>query len=255
MIPPLFRLHTRFVTNSTNDDAKAAALAGESEGYVVQALRQKAGRGRHGRVWESPEGNLYVSVLLRPRATLQQVTFYSFAAAMAVYDAVLAAKPDANIQLKWPNDVLVGGKKISGVLLEAAPVENGIVDWLVIGVGINVASYPETTLYPATSLKAEGVEASVSQVLEDFLKSLDHWHMTLRYDGFRPVRRAWLADAKLGGMVVRLPREELSGSFGGLDECGGLILRMADGTDRVIEAGDVFFTEEKEKEEQDAPCN
>ncbi len=243
MIPPLFRVHTKALTESTNDDAKQAALAGEAEGYVVRALRQTAGRGRHGRVWESPEGNLYISVLLRPRATPQQVSFYSFAASTAVLDAVLAVKPDAQVQLKWPNDVLIAGKKISGVLLEAAPVQNGIVDWLVVGVGINIASHPAESMYPVTSLRSEGVSATAEEVLEHFLTSFDQWHMTLRYDGFRPIRRAWLADAKLGAMTVRIGAEELSGTFGGLDERGGLILRLPDGGRRVIEAGDVFYKE------------
>ncbi|MDX9689549.1 MAG: biotin--[acetyl-CoA-carboxylase] ligase [Alphaproteobacteria bacterium] len=241
MIPQMFRLQTKSVTNSTNDDVKLAALAGEAEGYVVQAFEQKAGRGRHGRVWESPRGNLYVSVLLRPRCTPTQAGYYSFATAMAVYDAVLDAHPRANIQLKWPNDVLIRGKKISGILIEAAPCENGIVDWIVIGVGINVANHPDNMPYPATSLMAEGVVVPVHQVLESFLRSLDHWHMTLRYDGFRPVRRAWLADAKLGAIVVRVGTEEITGNFGGLDERGGLILCLLNGGERVIDAGDVFY--------------
>lgn len=244
MIPPFFRVETKGVTTSTNDDVCAAAKAGESEGYVVQALQQKSGRGRHGRTWESPEGNLYASILLRPHATPQQIAFYSFATAMAVYDAVLAAKPSANVQLKWPNDVLVDGKKISGVLLETAPVDNGVVDWVVIGVGINVNSCPENAMYPTTSLKEEGVKVSVDDVLKELLKSFDQWHLTLRFDGFRPVRRAWLAYAKLGAMTVRLPSETLEGEFAGMDETGGLMLRLPDGSERTISSGDVFYHNE-----------
>lgn len=244
MIPPFFRVKTKGVTESTNDDAKAAALAGESEGFVAQALRQTSGRGRPGRVWESQEGNLFASILLRPHALPQQVAFYSFATAMAVYDAILAAKPTADVQLKWPNDVLINGKKISGILLESAPVENGIVDWLVIGVGINVSSCPKDALFPSTSLKDEGVDAEVTQVLEDLLKSFDQWHLTLRFDGFRPIRRAWLAYAKLGEMTVKLPSGAVEGDFAGMDDLGGLILRLPDGTEQTIASGDVFYGHE-----------
>ncbi len=255
MIPPFFRVQTKGQTESTNDDAKDAALAGESEGYVIQALKQSSGRGRHGRVWESPEGNLYVSILLRPHAQLQQVTFYSFATAMAVYDAILSIKPDANIQLKWPNDVLIDGKKASGILLEAAPVnEDGTVDWVVIGVGINVSCCPDNAMYPTTSLHKEGIDVDVDQILEAFLKSFDQWHMTLRFDGFRPIRRAWLAYAKLGEMSVRLPDKTIEGEFAGMDEQGGLILRLSDGSERVIVCGDVFYNDKHNDKDEKQCC-
>src|SRR5262249_14501963 len=94
-------------TASTNDDARRAAEAGEAEGLVIAAKRQTAGRGRQGRVWESPEGNLYCSVLLCPKSIPRDAGLYSFVAALAVYDVVAALLPQANIRLKWPNDVLV----------------------------------------------------------------------------------------------------------------------------------------------------
>ncbi|HAX90684.1 MAG TPA: biotin--[acetyl-CoA-carboxylase] ligase [Rhodospirillaceae bacterium] len=241
MIPTFFRIETLDSTNSTNLVAKEAAESGEHEGLVVHALSQTAGKGRLGRTWESPEGNLYVSVLLRPRCALQQAVYYSFVAAMAVYDTVLAPKPDACIQLKWPNDVLVDGKKISGVLLETSPTQGGLLDWLVIGVGINVAHHPENALYPTTSLAALGVSPTVEETLQQFLLSLDHWRKTLLYDGFSPIRKAWLADAKMGEAVVKTPSGDITGDFAGIDESGGLILRLANGQETVIQAGDVFF--------------
>ena len=241
MIPPFFRLNCLDETDSTNHVAQTAALSGEPEGLVVQALRQTAGKGRRGRVWDSPEGNLYLSVLLRPRCALQEACFYSFAAALAVYDALAELRGEKDLQFKWPNDVLIDGKKISGILLEAAPVEQGLVEWVVLGVGINVASHPDVTAYPTTSLAQEGALASVDAVRRAFLKSLHHWCLTLRHDGFNPVRRAWLADARRGPMSVKVPSGEVEGAFGGLDDRGGLILRLADGSEKVIQTGDVFF--------------
>ena len=241
MTPSFFRLKCLDSTNSTNVVVKEAAEAGEEEGLVVQALRQTAGKGRHGRSWESPEGNLYFSVLLRPRCSAQHAATYSFAAAMAVYEALAAVRGESGLELKWPNDVLIGGKKISGILLEAAPIEDGLVEWLVVGVGINVESHPEGTLYPATCLKAGGVDVAASDVLKAFLRSFHRWCLTLKHDGFGPVRRAWLADAKRGMVTVKTPSGEIAGLFCGVDHQGGLILRLADGTEKVIQAGDVFF--------------
>ncbi|NTU77616.1 MAG: biotin--[acetyl-CoA-carboxylase] ligase, partial [Alphaproteobacteria bacterium] len=229
-------------TASTNEDAKAAALAGEAEGLVIQALRQTSGRGRQGRGWESPEGNFYASVLLRPRCAPREAGFYSFIAALAVSDAVRSFLPRAEIQLKWPNDVLVGGKKISGVLLEASPVDKDAVAWLVIGMGVNVRQHPENGLYPATSLAAEGAGgASVDKVLERLLESLERWREAFLQDGFASIRKAWLEQAKRGPIVARLPHETVEGAFEGLDENGRLILQLADGAKRAIAAGDVFF--------------
>lgn len=241
MIPPFFRVRVLDVTSSTNEDVKQAAMAGEPEGLVLKAKRQTAGKGRQGRVWESPEGNLYVSVLLRPQCAAQESGLFSFVTALAVHEAVLKVLPQADVKLKWPNDVLVNGKKIGGILLESSGAEKDRVEWLVIGVGINVSSHPEGTLYPTTSLAAEGGQVELDDVLEAFLNGLDHWRLTLRHDGFRHVRRSWLAQAQAGAMRVRLSDEEICGQFGGIDEKGRLILRLANGAEQAIEAGDVFF--------------
>ncbi len=241
MIPSFYRLREVAVTASTNADAKQAAEAGEPEGLVIQALSQTSGRGRQGRVWESPDGNIYASVLLRPRCLPLEVGYYSFVTALAVYDAVHEFLPQARIELKWPNDVLVGGKKISGILLEAAPIEKGLVDWLVIGVGVNVRHFPENALYPATSLLAEGADASVPLVLENLLKYLLIWQDRLKNDGFEPVRIAWLGQARKGALTARLPQEVLEGTFSDLDRQGNLILQLADGSERAIAAADVYF--------------
>ena len=223
-------------TVSTNDDAKRAAEAGAPEGLVIWALQQDAGRGRQGRVWYSPPGNLYCSLLLRPKVERRDYGKFSFAAALAVRAVVASALPCATVELKWPNDVLVNGKKISGILLEAGE------DWLVVGVGLNVLHAPENPLYPVTRLAAEAAEVpALDQLLDKLLKELDFWSGVCVAQGFAPLREAWLAHARKSAMRVRLPNEELNGEFADLDADGNLRLLLPNGTTRSISAGDVFF--------------
>jgi BirA family biotin operon repressor/biotin-[acetyl-CoA-carboxylase] ligase len=222
-------------TPSTNDEAKQAAAQGAAEGLVIQALSQSAGRGRQGRQWQSPAGNLYCSVLLRPRTEQRHYGLCSFIAALAIRDAVHAFLPKAAVELKWPNDVLVNGKKISGILLEAGD------GWLVVGMGINVEHMPGNPLYPVTSLAGEQSEASVDQILAKLLVALGFWYETLENQGFAPIRAAWLIHARKGAMRVRLPAEETSGEFVDLDDQGNLHLLLSNGTKRLFNTGDVFF--------------
>ena len=221
-------------TSSTNDEALAAAATGEPEGLVIHAARQTSGRGRRGRVWHSGEGNLFCSLLLRPQTSPN--TLYSFVAALTVQEAVTALLPESDVRLKWPNDVLVGGKKISGILLEA-----GQGDALVVGIGINVTQYPSDTPTPATSLAEEGCVTTAEDVLQKLLASFAQWDNVMRREGFAPIRTAWLARAHTGAMTVRLPEETLQGTFGGLEPDGCLRLILADGTARRIACGDVFL--------------
>ena len=221
-------------TASTNDDVKKAAEQGEAEGLIVQALRQTAGRGRHGRVWESPVGNLYCSALLRPPALDTTAGFYSFVAALALADTVAAHADQAVVTLKWPNDVLANGKKISGILLER------VANALVIGMGLNVAHHPGESSYPATSLWDLGAHTVLSDVLHRLLDRLANWDAVLRRDGFAPIRTAWLARALTGPLTVKLPTATVDGEFAGLSNQGHLRLRLADGAERSIASGDVF---------------
>ena len=126
---------------STNDEAKARAAAGAPDGTVVWARQQRAGRGRRGRDWVSPPGNLYVSVILRPACEARHVAQLSFVAALAVLDLVDGPLP-GRARCKWPNDILVDGAKVAGILLESALEPGGRVDWVVLGIGVNLASHP-----------------------------------------------------------------------------------------------------------------
>ena len=126
---------------STNDEAKDRAVAGAPEGTVIWARQQRAGRGRRGRAWVSPPGNLYLSVILRPACEARSVAQLSFVAALAVLDLVDGPLP-GRACCKWPNDILVDGGKVAGILLESALRAEGRVDWVVLGIGVNLASHP-----------------------------------------------------------------------------------------------------------------
>jgi BirA family biotin operon repressor/biotin-[acetyl-CoA-carboxylase] ligase len=235
-MPPVFwRIHKLETTVSTNDDARRAAEAGEGEGLVIVAERQTAGRGRQGRVWESPNGNLYASILLQPKDRPQDAALYSFIVALAVVETVKEYLAHSSVALKWPNDVLVNGKKIAGILLEV------VGDTLIVGIGLNIAHYPENALYPATSLAQEQAQVELQTVLQRLLERLGSWHDVMKADGFAPVRETWMRMAQKGRLTVRLPSETISGDFMEIDGQGCLRLRLDGGEERVIHTGDVVL--------------
>jgi len=241
--PPSLRLLRYDKLGSTNDEAKRLADAGAEEWTVVSAREQSAGRGRGGRSFASPPGNLYFSVILRPAGSAASAAQLGFAAAVAVGETIAARlPPDRDLRYKWPNDVLVDGAKLAGILLESAAAPDGALAWLVAGIGVNVESHPEGTAWPATSLAAL---STGSVDLEDLLRSIVmefHREMTRWLsEGFAPVRAAWLARAyELGRTVgVRLPRESFSGRFVDLDGNGVLLVETATGP-RRISAGEIF---------------
>jgi len=248
--PQGYTLIAQDVLPSTNDEATRLAASGAADGTVVWARCQSAGRGRRGRDWQSPEGNLYCSVLMRPAAPMARAAGLSFVAAVAAGDTVAGFLPaGARVEHKWPNDVLVGGAKVAGILLEASAGPGGAADWVVIGCGVNVAAHPKVAGQAVTTLAREaGRAVPVEDVLVALLESLRLWRGRWDTQGIGPVREAWLARARGLGrdITVRLPREELHGRFDGLDESGALLLRLPDATLRTISAGDVYFDEKAE---------
>ena len=224
-------------TDSTNAEARRRAKAGEHGPLWITASRQMAGKGRRGRVWDTGEGNLAATLLLKPAAPPAEAAQLGFAAALAVADMVVEFAPRAAVTLKWPNDVLVDGRKLSGILLESGG------DWLAIGIGVNLASHPEGTEFPATSLSAQCVmPPAPDAALAVLAARFAHWHAIWDGQGFEPLRAAWLARAQgLGGPIrARLPHEERHGAFEGMDATGALLLREPGGL-RAITAGEVFY--------------
>jgi len=215
---------------STNDEAARLADAGAPEGTVVWSREQTGGRGRRGRHWASPVGNLYSSTILRPDCAAPRAAELGFVAALAVADIVPA---DRQVRLKWPNDVLVDGGKIAGILLESAVGRAGQVDHVVAGIGLNVGFAPQLPemRYPGAALGGS-VEAALEGLTAALAARLAQW----RRDGFETVRAAWLAQAgPIGAEVdVRLGDELVRGRFAGLDRQGALLLDTAAGPRKIV---------------------
>ncbi len=243
-LPNAYRLVSFDSIDSTNEAAKRLAGEGAAGRTVVWARQQTAGKARRGRGWVSEPGNLYCSVLMRPDCPAAEAMQVSFVAATAVADAVADVAPaSALVECKWPNDVLVNGRKVAGILLESS-ARNGLApDWLVVGVGIDVAHHPGDTEFPATSLRESGCGAlDVPELLSSFVRHFDHWFGAWSAEGFHAVRESWLRRARGVGapLTVRLERETITGTFQGVDADGALIVEAAEGTRRIT-SGDVFF--------------
>ncbi|MEO5493475.1 MAG: biotin--[acetyl-CoA-carboxylase] ligase [Sphingomonas sp.] len=224
-------------TGSTNADMIALAASGLEEGVWLRADRQTSGRGRQGRAWVSPTGNLYVSTLVRIRPSDPPAATLALVAAVAIEEAVGAYLPGA-ARIKWPNDLLIDGAKWSGILLERAGAA------VVIGFGANMAHHPTDTDRVATSLAAHGIAVDPADFIETLAEAFARWVERWRGEGIDVVRRRWVERAHPAGtpLTARLPdRSTIDGLFDGLDAEGALILRLADGTRRVIHAGDVFL--------------
>ncbi len=232
--------------DSTNEEAKRLARNGGSNGAVIWAKRQTEGKGRMGRAWVSSEGNLFVSVLLQPEKPLPELCQLSFVAAVAAIEALEALLSDpTHLKCKWPNDILLGDRKLGGILLESFRDGNEK-SWVVVGLGINVDSFPPRTEFPATCLKDAGVELVsakiiLSRFIHHFIERYNEWNIK----GFAPVRKRWTQSA--WGMeqrlCARLPEGNIEGIAQGIDADGSLLLKLDNGKRQQVHAGDVFPVE------------
>jgi BirA family transcriptional regulator, biotin operon repressor / biotin---[acetyl-CoA-carboxylase] ligase len=242
-LPPGYALAAYDEIDSTNEEAKRRAEAGAFGPVWIMARRQSAGRGRRGRSWASLDGNLLTTLLIAPGRSAEDCARLSFAAALSVHDMCAALCPSAELSVKWPNDVLIGAAKCAGILLESGAERDGVLPWLAVGIGVNLAHAPEGTPYPATSIAAHGASATPELALQHLAQAWDHWFRLWQAQGFGPLREAWLARAHGVGrpVVARLAGAEHHGQFEGLDAQGSLQLRRADGTLIAISSGEVFF--------------
>lgn len=232
-------IRTVAATVSTNDDVARFARDGGAEGLWLSAERQSGGKGRHRRAWQSPPGNLHASTLVRPRRGDPPPATLALVAAVAL-DQLLGAHLDpGRLQIKWPNDVLVDGAKISGILLE------GVEGAVVIGFGVNLRHHPDDLDRPTTSLAVAGGGApEASAFLADLAEAFGHWLARWRDEGLAPVRRRWMERAHPIGTPLGAAAgdgETIEGLFDGLADDGALRLRLADSTVHVMHAGDVFL--------------
>ena len=230
--------------DSTNAEARRRAEAGASGPIWIAAERQTAGKGRRGRAWETGRDNLAATLLLttdRPPAEAAQV---SFVAALAVADLARAYLPENLVRLKWPNDPLVAGRKVSGILIESGRRPDGR-QARPRGIGVNLATPPHAAERPATSFSehAPGGAPSPSRALEGLAAAFADWLAIWTQQGFPAIARAWTARAHGLGepCTARLGEEGVDGVAEGLDDDGALRLRLPSGQIRRITAGDVFF--------------
>jgi BirA family biotin operon repressor/biotin-[acetyl-CoA-carboxylase] ligase len=220
---------------STNDEARRLAAEGAAHGTAVHADEQTNGRGRLSRSWFSPPGNLYISLLLRLQAPVGRLPELSFLAALAVADTVDTLLPKhVRAMLKWPNDVLIAGAKIAGILLENADGAT------IVGIGLNILHTPSSSGYKTTSMASSGGLASVDGARDILLDRFGKWLTIWQEEGFEPLRAAWLARAHPVGAALRvmIDGQTVEGAFAGLDADGALLLDVAGQRQRVM-AGDV----------------
>ena len=235
-------LHQYAVIDSTNDEAKRLLEQGAKEGTVVQAGRQTAGRGRQGRLWVSEPGNLYFSLILHPCCNFQQISQLSYVIALASGKCLASFLEDPDIlTYKWPNDLLLAGQKVGGILIETVSHTLGAVDACIAGVGINIASGPFQknggTGYPVTTLHAHSKVTLTPDSLCLFLfENIDFYYRIWQTRGFEPLRQEWLARAHGLGkdITVKAGTEMQKGKFLGIDPKGALML----GTPQPQEGGE-----------------
>lgn len=248
-----YRLHGFEEVGSTSTEASAAAAAGDVGDVWYAALKQTAGRGRRGRAWETPAGNLAASLLIVPDCDPAIAATLGFVAGVALNRALGATLPAAivrqgvdgasRVALKWPNDVLADGAKLAGILLEAQKQPNGR-HAVVIGFGVNIVSAPEGLPYPATSLEAlgAGIDAPTlfSALAEEWVVAYELWDHGRNVGD---ILRLWRASAAGIGAEVAVSRdgEVVRGVFEAIDDSGRLIVRSKDDERVVITAGDVHF--------------
>ncbi|MGZ6013100.1 MAG: biotin--[acetyl-CoA-carboxylase] ligase [Caulobacteraceae bacterium] len=232
--------------DSTNAEARRRAEAGERGPVWLMARRQTAGVGRRGRAWDGGEGNLTATLLLTLDKSQLEAAGLAFVAGLAAWSAIAAYVPPSAVTLKWPNDVLIDGRKAGGMLIESGASGRGT--WAAIGVGVNLATYPQAVERPATAVAdhlALGVmrPPSPDEALAVLARAFDEHLAVWLEQGFAPIREAWLARAAgLGDpCTARLERETVSGVAESLDADGALLLRLPGGELRRITAGDVFF--------------
>jgi len=231
-----WRLEVFEELTSTSTECAERARAGEAGGLAVLALRQSAGRGSRGRIWQAPEGNLNLSVLLRPRRPVAEAGMFALLAGIAVAEALECLAP-LTVMLKWPNDILLGQAKLAGILIDTVPSGSRL-DWLVIGIGINLREAPRIEGRCTTALGEHGIELAPQPVANAVLDRLEHWQDAPS----EAITRAWLARAHGIGTPIEVQSggKLLQGSFAGLSPAGELLLQSENRIE-AISTGEVLL--------------
>jgi BirA family transcriptional regulator, biotin operon repressor / biotin---[acetyl-CoA-carboxylase] ligase len=235
----LWPVHQVGIIDSTNTEAKRRVATGFQDHWIV-ASQQSAGRGRQDRQWLSPEGNIYATALFREPEGLQVALRLPFACALAVHDVVAAHAPLADARLKWPNDVRIDRKKVSGILVETGGTGRDF--WIAAGIGVNVLITPENVTQPATSLVELGMPAAVGTgaVLQSLRQAFGR-RLAQARSGFAEIRDAWKERAEALGETLHIVEGSIvtEAVFVDLDTDGALVVQLPDGSRRSIRAGEV----------------
>ena len=234
--------------DSTNTTAKELARTGVEEGTVIIARTQKQGRGRFDRTWESPEGGVYLSVILRPKIVVEKTSLLPLIAALAVSHTIKRYGPPATI--KWPNDVLVNGKKIAGILLESE-AEGSKVSYVVVGIGVNLnidfTQFSSQIRPRSTSLKKE-MKSSVDyqEFLKQFFQQFDHYYQMFLHEEFDRIIKEWKQFSDTLGKTIQITTSEetLQGVAEDIDQSGFLLVKTTDGSIKKVTSGDCVYLNE-----------
>lgn len=239
-----YSLLTYEVVASTNDTAFELADKFCSKLWVVSA-EQNSGRGRRGRTWVSPKGNLYSSLLLSENLKVEDCIALSYIAGVSLMDSIYSfdrVDNSVDITIKWPNDILINGAKASGILLETKKINNRNV--VVVGIGLNILTKPEIDAYPTTCLHDSGIICTPEQLFERlsyyWIKNYDIYHNN---DGKKLIIKKWLDYCSLVGkpVTVKLKNKSIIGSFEGLSEEFGCLIKMENNDTITINSGDILL--------------
>jgi BirA family biotin operon repressor/biotin-[acetyl-CoA-carboxylase] ligase len=242
-----FIIHHYKQIESSNSLAFSLAKSHQvNHNHIILTDSQSSGKGRMGRVWDSKVGNLYFSLVLKPQTSIAKSSQISFIAAVAMGLAIaeFSKIQSEKISHKWPNDILISGKKVAGILLESdfEPSNKSDVNFVILGIGVNVKTSPEDTIYPTTNLLSEKFNIENNQILlEKFLDNFSVIYQKWQDYGFLPIQNLWLSKAhNLGGEItVNLPEKSLKGIFKDLDKDGNLILE-SNGNNQIISSAEIF---------------
>ena len=239
--------------DSTNLEAKRLINRGIKDNYIIVASEQYLGKGRNGNIWYSPEGNLYFSIMLRHKNNISTLSQISLIISLSCHEAMQYVLRDNELSLfprsfkiKWPNDLLINGKKFCGILLESlpyiTPIENIITHYLIVGVGINLISSPKNLNYLTTSLKEEGIQYnSRNELLHQIIKRFDENYKFWQIKGFADIKNRWLQNVyNIGKKIsVNMKGKQLSGIFKDLDDNGQMIIESDSGNVHRIATCDI----------------
>lgn len=229
------------LVNSTNDIAIKNSPIFKKQHFIISAKMQTNARGRLKRTWQSLEGNLFAS--LGFPLNKFPLNILPFLLSLSLLETIKELNPDINIILKWPNDVMINGKKVSGILLETAD------NHIIAGIGVNIKNSPQNKLtsYPATNLKACDINIDKYDFLQLYIKQLDNIIQIFQQSGFQKIRKEWLENTFNIGtpIIANLPKRTLEGIFVGIDTDGALLLQQTDQITKIY-AGDIFYEFDKD---------